>query len=145
MLRDSFRAARSSLALQSITHCFGLLGRGQLRDTLAPASTCELIALMDAWNKIKNRGVDGRHTIEAQEGAHLMPREEEVQGQQELLAIYRRQLLTHLKQRAMFGPATPSSILDMIGDARANIQRIKTILRGWNISVEDHPNDAGSP
>jgi hypothetical protein len=70
------------------------------------------------------------------------PSEEEIAQQRELLAIYRRRLARNLIQLAQLGESfAPPAIFEGIHEARGNIQRIKTTLRGWHIIVEDHPDD----
>jgi hypothetical protein len=67
---------------------------------------------------------------------------EDVKHQQTLLTTYRRNLAHYLRQQAALGEAyAPPAILNGILEAQSNIQRIKQILRGWNILVEDHPDD----
>jgi len=74
-----------------------------------------------------------------------MPSEEELQDQQKLLQIYRRRLAHHLEQQAILGAATPFDALEGIRDCREQIQRIKVILRDWNIPAIDQPNDGEIP
>lgn len=71
-----------------------------------------------------------------------MASSEEIAHQQTLLTTYRRNLAHYLKQQAALGEAyAPPSVANGISEARNNIQRIKRILRGWNIAVEDSPDD----
>jgi hypothetical protein len=71
-----------------------------------------------------------------------MPDQEEVDGQIELLTIYRRSLSRYLRQQAQLGEAyAPPAVFEGIHEARENIRRIKGILRSWRVNVEDHPND----
>ena len=71
-----------------------------------------------------------------------MPTKEDIDHQRELLAIHRRTLAHHLKQRATLGEAyTPPGVSHGIDEARKNIRRIKQTLRGWNQIVENHPDD----
>jgi len=75
-------------------------------------------------------------------GGVPMPSQEDIDVQQELLATHRRNLSNYLRQQARIGvDYVPPAILNGIQDARDNIRRIKKVLRGWNIRVEDHPND----
>lgn len=76
-----------------------------------------------------------------------MAAEEEIAHQQELLKRYRRNLAHLVKQVISFGgeDAAPLSTMNSLDDTRANIRRIKGILRGWGIAVEDHPDDADQP
>jgi hypothetical protein len=71
-----------------------------------------------------------------------MPSQEEIEGQLRLLATYRRNLNHLLQQQAQTGSANvPLNIINDIEDSRANIQRLKGILRTWGAIVEDHPDD----
>jgi len=71
-----------------------------------------------------------------------MPTEEEIADQRELLATYRRTLSRYLRQLAQHGAANaPPSLFEGIHEAREQIQRIKVVLRRWNVAVDDHPND----
>ena len=71
-----------------------------------------------------------------------MPSQEDILGQEELLAAYRQTLRTHLRQRATLSTAyTPPGVLQGIAEARANIRRIKSVLRNWGVVVDDHPDD----
>ncbi len=66
----------------------------------------------------------------------------EIAHQQTLLTTYRRNLSHYLKQQAALGEAyTPPGVANGILEARSNIQRIKHILRGWNVAVEDYSYD----
>ncbi len=71
---------------------------------------------------------------------------DDIAHQQELLRINRRNLALYLQQRDLQGAAfvTPA-VANGIVEARANIARIKGILRGWGVAVEDHPDDAAPP
>jgi hypothetical protein len=71
-----------------------------------------------------------------------MPDQEEVDGQIELLGVYRRNLSLYLRQQAQLGEAhAPPAVFEGIHEARENIRRIKGILRSWAVYIEDHPND----
>ena len=71
-----------------------------------------------------------------------MSDQEEVDGQIELLTVYRRSLSRYLRQQAQLGEAyAPPAVFEGIHEARENIRRIKGILRSWGIHIEDHPND----
>src|SRR5947208_7615454 len=72
----------------------------------------------------------------------VMPNQEDIANQQELLATYRRRLARHLKQLAQLGEThAPPDIFESIREARVNIQRIKGVLRVWGVPFEDHPDD----
>jgi hypothetical protein len=68
-----------------------------------------------------------------------MPSQADIDHQQSLLRTYRRNLAHLVKQAASFGgeDAAPLHIANSLEDARANISRIKGILRGWGIDVVD--------
>jgi hypothetical protein len=91
--------------------------------------------------------VDGRFdsiVYEQWEGFE-MPSQEDIDGQRQLLTIYRRTLHQYLQQRATLGSAyVPPHILQGIDETRTRINQIKQILRDWNVSVENHPNDEKS-
>lgn len=64
--------------------------------------------------------------------------------QQELLATHRTALHHLLKQQAQFGVHTPEHIAIGIGQRRAEIARIKAVLRGGDVAVDDHPDDGNT-
>jgi hypothetical protein len=65
-----------------------------------------------------------------------------VEQQQRLLKIHRQTLAVYIEQRAKFGTTyLPSSVVSGIHEVRDEIRRIKTILRGWSVSMEDYPDD----
>lgn len=71
-----------------------------------------------------------------------MSDKKDIEHQLELLTIHRRSLAHSLKQRTMHGEAfVPSYIVTEIEQRRAEIKRIKAILRGWGHPVADHPDD----
>jgi hypothetical protein len=71
-----------------------------------------------------------------------MPSEEEINQQQELLAIYRGNVSLFLRQQAELGSAhTPPGVVNGLREARFHIQRIKQTLSSWNVQVEEHPDD----
>jgi hypothetical protein len=71
-----------------------------------------------------------------------MPSQEEINQQKELLQAYRITLVHYLQQRAKLGEAyIPPGVSHGIRESRENIKRIKAILRGWNLDIEDHPDD----
>jgi hypothetical protein len=66
----------------------------------------------------------------------------EVAHQRKLLKIYRENLATHLKQRDQFAAdLVPVQLIRGIDEQRSEIQRIKAILRGWSVHVEDLPGE----
>jgi hypothetical protein len=75
-----------------------------------------------------------------------MPTKEEIDHQQELLSLHRRTLAHYLRQEALSGEAfTPPAVSNGISDERNEIRIIKQTLRGWNVAVEDYPDEAPSP
>lgn len=72
-----------------------------------------------------------------------MPSVSEINHQLELLKLYRRNVATLLKQKALNGgnATCPIHILNAIDDNRNEIRRIKYILRNWEVRIEDHPDD----
>ena len=68
--------------------------------------------------------------------------QEEIDQQLTLLKTHRRRLAVLLEQHAHLGTAyAPPSIALDIGEARAEIRRLKAILRRAGAMVEDSPND----
>lgn len=75
-----------------------------------------------------------------------MPTQEDITQQQNLLRIHRRNLTHYLRQSAQHGPGgAPVSVMNGILDTQSEIQRIKAILRGWGVAVDDLPDDGGQP
>jgi hypothetical protein len=75
-----------------------------------------------------------------------MASHEEIAEQQKRLTTNRRTLAHYLGQQASLGAAfAPPAVANGIDEARSNIRRIKRILRGWNVRVEDHPDDGDEP
>src|SRR5690349_8473198 len=75
-----------------------------------------------------------------------MPSQEEIKQQQDLLAAHRRTLAHSLKQQALLGIAqTPPGVVHGIEEAREQIRRVKSVLRGWGVPVEDLPDDGDAP
>lgn len=71
-----------------------------------------------------------------------MATQEDIDHQFFLLKTYRRNLKHILTQTAQYDPKDiPQGHLNTIIDNRANIARIKTILRNWHINVDNHPDD----
>jgi len=71
-----------------------------------------------------------------------MPSPEEIADQQKLLATYRQTLVYCLDQQAKLTTTyAPPAVFHGIQEARDNIRRIKSSLRGWGVEVEDHPDD----
>ncbi len=72
-----------------------------------------------------------------------MPTEEEIVQQQSLLTTHRRTLGHLLQQVASYGGVafSPPQTSNGIDEARGQIQRLKGILHGWGVPVDDHPND----
>jgi tetratricopeptide (TPR) repeat protein len=79
-------------------------------------------------------------------GRTAMAGPEEIDGQQTLLATHRQTLAHYLQQLAVLGSAhAPPGVTYGIREARDNIHRIKAVLRGWGVQVEDQPNDEEQP
>ena len=73
-----------------------------------------------------------------------MAEQEQIDNQLALLALHRRTLAIHLKQLAQLGALHASpGLFHSIEESRANIRRVKSILRIWFVSFEDHPDDEG--
>jgi hypothetical protein len=72
-----------------------------------------------------------------------MAEAEDIEAQRELLRIHRRNLARYLRQQADHGG--PMFVLPAIANGieqtRADIRRIKAILRGWDQPVEDLPDE----
>jgi hypothetical protein len=65
-----------------------------------------------------------------------------VQHQRELLRIHRTTLRAYLAQKAQLEPGqAPPLVLNSIHHARNEIQRIKGILRGYGVAVDDLPEE----
>lgn len=85
-------------------------------------------------NKVDNAA--GRKAYE------IMPTQEEIDGQKQLIAYYRRTLAVYLQQQAQIGGAyIPPSVINGIHEARENIYRIKNTLKEWGVFIEDHLDD----
>jgi nucleoside phosphorylase len=71
-----------------------------------------------------------------------MPSQEDIAHQQKLLKSHRRTLAVYITQLAILGQAfAPPNVMHGIRESRNQIRRIKAILRGWGVAVEDHPDD----
>jgi hypothetical protein len=71
--------------------------------------------------------------------------DDEITGQQQLLAAHRRTLAIYLQQQAEIGRAySPPSLVNGIAEARASIRQIKQRLRDAGVAVADHPDDSTS-
>jgi hypothetical protein len=71
-----------------------------------------------------------------------MPDQDAILQQQQLLTSHRQTLFHYLDQKARLGAThIPPSVIHGIREARDEIRRIKTILRGWGVNVEDRPDD----
>lgn len=74
-----------------------------------------------------------------------MPSDDEVNDQLQLLQSHRKTLAHYLNQHALLGAAfVPPAVTHGIGEARANIRRIKSLLHGWGVTCEDAPDDEAS-
>lgn len=71
-----------------------------------------------------------------------MATQAEIDEQQKLLATHRKTLAILLQQKAKHTSIyVPPATEHGIDEARQDIQKIKMILRSWDIVVEDHPED----
>lgn len=78
--------------------------------------------------------------VESEEVA--MPTTEEIAGQQKLLAMYRELLAGYQWQQEQWESADmPAFLRDGIAAIRHHIMAIKGTLRGWQIAVDDHPDE----
>ena len=67
---------------------------------------------------------------------------EAAQHQSKLLGIHRANLAVLLAQREAFGVAqAPPMVVNGLRQTRADIQRVKAILRGWGVAVEDQAGE----
>lgn len=75
-----------------------------------------------------------------------MPDQEAIEHQLQLLAAYRQTLMQYLKQQAMIGMVyIQPGVAQGIRESRANIRRIKGILKGWGVNVDNWPDDEELP
>jgi hypothetical protein len=76
-----------------------------------------------------------------------MSTDEETANQRELLATHRKNLHLLLRQQAQYGGQghTALDVLNNIDQTRAEIRRIKGVLRGWRVLVQDLPDDGDAP
>jgi hypothetical protein len=65
----------------------------------------------------------------------------DIAHQQELLTRHRKRVAVLEYQMAAFGTLTPPHIQIEADEAREQIRGIKSILRGWDVAVEDKPED----
>jgi nucleoside phosphorylase len=70
-----------------------------------------------------------------------MPSQEEITHQLKLLGIHRKTLKHYIEQQVTLGNFTPPYVTHGIDETRTQIRRIKSILRGWNVVVEDGIQD----
>lgn len=83
---------------------------------------------------------------QAQREGSTMASEDEILQQEQLLSAHRNTLAHLLRQKALHGSAhAPPSVLTGIDEARAEIARIKGVLRGWGIDADDAPDDSEAP
>jgi hypothetical protein len=79
-------------------------------------------------------------------GVRAMPSQDDILAQQALLEAHRQTLGVLLTQQAQLGEFhAPPAIANGIRAARGSIAQIKQLLRGWNVDVEDLPNDVEPP
>jgi hypothetical protein len=71
-----------------------------------------------------------------------MPSQEDINAQQQLLSTNRQNLQLYLRQRDTMSRAHVTPVVaNGILEAQQNIRRIKVVLRQWDVSVEDLPDD----
>jgi hypothetical protein len=71
-----------------------------------------------------------------------MPEQTDINNRHALLAEYRKTLAHYLRQRAALGSAyAPPGVTHGIDEARAGIRACKAALRGWDVAIEDLPDD----
>src|SRR5262245_43125927 len=91
-------------------------------------------------NQTTNASEDS-HSKRADSVEQINITKESIDGQLQLLDLYRQTLNIYLQQRAIAGtPFVQPSVIHGIGEARKAIRHIKSVLRGWNINVPDLPN-----
>ena len=80
--------------------------------------------------------------FEAGGAASYVPGQVDIDNQRKRLELHRQRLRFYLDQKAIVGipQMTPASDYE-IQQARAEIRRIKDILRSWGVAVDDHPDD----
>jgi DNA-binding response OmpR family regulator len=103
------------------------------------------VSVHDLEGTIRSALEERRARLEKEHISRLMPSQEEIQDQQELLSLYRRRLAYHLTQQATLGTSAPFSLIEEIRAVRQEVARIKAILRSWKVEVSDHPNDTVTP
>ena len=75
-----------------------------------------------------------------------MPSQDEIDQQRRRLEAHRATLAHYLDQVSLLGSAhTPPGVSHGIREARDGIARCKAALRGWGVTVDDHPDDENSP
>lgn len=66
----------------------------------------------------------------------------DIETQEQLLLIHRRNLALYLQQKAIHGYANvPPNIMHGIRESRVEIQKAKKTLEKWNIPITEHPYD----
>lgn len=72
---------------------------------------------------------------------------QDIQHQRQLLAIHRGNIAKLSNQISYYGGPTsaPLHMLNNIEDTRAEVARIKALLRGWGETVPDEPGDTAAP
>jgi hypothetical protein len=94
----------------------------------------EIKATLRAWNVLVEDQPDDEVPINelADQIAH----------QRELLKIHRQTLVIEREQKAQFDERdVPSHLVRSIQERLHAMKRIKAMLRGWNVSVEDLPGE----
>jgi hypothetical protein len=74
-----------------------------------------------------------------------LPDADDIDNQLKLLATHRRQLAVLVQQQTKFGAYVPAYVVLSIEETRAEIQRVKTVLREWSVEIESLPDDRAPP
>src|SRR5262249_44740226 len=120
----------------------------QLRARVAPASPTSPHGTTNVSGTLHGNAVGVNYgTVQTYLGASPAPgdqpsagvSQEEIDDQRALLAAHRRTLAIYLKQQAQLGSAyAPPGVEHGIREARDAIRRIKAVVRGWGLAVDDH-------
>jgi tetratricopeptide (TPR) repeat protein len=84
------------------------------------------------------------HLVVEQQEETVQMRQDEIDGQRQLLETARTHLATLLQQQMRFGAHVPTYILTEIIKYRGEIARIKQLLRNVGVAVADHANDTAA-
>jgi hypothetical protein len=117
-----------------------LWGRGKILEFLSDGISAIRNDIVDVKGRLRGWKIDVTdHPDDEEPDDDLAAK---VQHHRSLLKIYRTNLEIYLKQQEQFGESlAPPMIFHALQNARDEIQRIKAILRGWNVAVEDLPEE----